>query len=111
MISEGKSELISNSELLNKIQNVYNIDYKRLSDISHRIDQQADLIRWELRDYRYNRLDSLYLNKANVIDILSSMGLRNHYENVLNENRENVLEVIKLIDTELEILTKAQQWL
>lgn len=103
MISEGNSGLISNVELLSNIQNVYNINYKRLADIAQRIDQQADLIRWELRDTYYTR-DSIFLKKSSALNVLSSMGLRNHYRNVLEKNRSNVFELIKLIEIELEKL-------
>ena len=44
MISEGKTSVINNRRLFNKIQNVYEVDYKSLQGIGDEIWDQTQML-------------------------------------------------------------------
>ncbi|WP_049764851.1 DUF6090 family protein [Robiginitalea biformata] len=103
MISEGESNIISNRELFNSIQNIYELEAQDIitigADILNRSTELRNKYAYEIKYGEYGSPIQI-TDKRILADIYISSGLLNYYtrQSVLLKGR--ITELIELIDNE-----------
>jgi hypothetical protein len=104
LISDNSTLYITNTKLLHKIREIYDIDYQRLNYVGLILDDTAEKISWERRsdtrskfaNYTMNDYEQLYTD----IDVMN--GLVEYYLRKLNELVDKLDQCILAIEQELE---------
>ena len=107
MISEGKSNIISNRELFNTIQNIYELEAQNIIDIGDDILDRSNALRNKYAyEIKYGDFGSpiKISDKRILADIYISSGQLNYYTRQSVLLKKNITELIELIDSEYQSL-------
>jgi hypothetical protein len=107
MISEGKSNIISNRELFNNIQNIYELEVQNIITIGDDIlDRSIQLRNKYAYEIKYGDFGSpiKITDKRILADLYISSRLLNYYTRQSVLLKRSVTELIELIDVELHSL-------
>jgi Family of unknown function (DUF6090) len=105
-LSEGKTGLVTNRILFDKIQGIYEVDNAKIKDANIYTDAKSKEIMWEYRDFLL--YDVLNVNPSDIknAEFIASLNyLQNdiaRYVRLLKRLRANINNVNKLINDELE---------
>ena len=103
IISEGNTAIISNKELFNAIQKLYEVWYKRNNEYSFRRDKLMDdiMFRHALNIKYDNRID-LFQNKELLADLWLMLSRKRQYVELLRQIEQEIVIVIKGIENQLD---------
>ncbi|KAB8151833.1 hypothetical protein EZY14_016720 [Kordia sp. TARA_039_SRF] len=107
MISEGKSNIISNRELFNNIQNIYELEVQNIITIGDDIlDRSIQLRNKYAYEIKYSDFGSpiKITDKRILADLYISSRLLNYYTRQSVLLKRSITELIELIDVELHSL-------
>lgn len=107
MISEGKSNIISNRELFNNIQNIYELEVQNIITIGDDIlDRSIQLRNKYAYEIKYGDFGSpiKITDKRILADLYISSRLLNYYTRQSVLLKRSITELIELIDVELHSL-------
>ncbi len=104
LISENSVGLISNKELLQKIKNIYEIQYVRVSLLGQELDDISTKIRWERRlDFRQKLTGYNFTDFDALFADLGEMDRNVHkFNDRLNGLLERINKCIEQIELELD---------
>lgn len=105
LLSEGKTGLLTNRALFDKIQDVYEVDNAQIKDANTYIDAKSKEIMWEYRDFLWYDVSNVNPSDIKSTEFIASLNyLQNdiaRYVRLLKHLRANINHVIILIDEEL----------
>ena len=105
MISQGRTNVIRNQQLLNFIQEVYEIEYVRMEKFGERIDHLFDKVLWEARFVRQkvqDNEDNPHLDQLRP-DLLEMMDLMMSYVIRMQEAQKSISKCIDVIEKEVNV--------
>jgi len=104
MISEGRTEFIKNKDLLNNIQGLYEIEYKRMGKFGDRVDGASDMVLWETRQTRLDNLTDFTTTSASELtsELGHIYGINNAYFFHLEQLKIQIGDCIDSISKELK---------
>ena len=109
MISEGKSNIISNRELFNTMQNIYELEVQNIiaigEDVLNRSTELKNKYAYEIR-YGYFGSPIKITDKRILADIYISSRELNYYTRQSVLLKKNITGLIKLIDIEYQSMQK-----
>jgi len=104
LVADGKSSLIKNRELFALIQEIYDERHARMASVYETLKPSEDRIHWsyasEKMHWSYTDLKSAADDKI-FLDLFNLLEIKFFYNQHLFELRENMTEVVRLIDKEL----------
>jgi hypothetical protein len=104
LIADGKTTLIKNKDLFEKIQRIYNEDHQRVDSNYDVLKSLETSIGWaypyEKQKWSYTDLN-LAKNKKIFFDLVNFTEEKYWYSNNLQRLKENSIEVIALIEKEI----------
>lgn len=103
MISEGKSSLISNRQLFNNLQNIYEVEVKSLDEIGQGVwDRSIELSNKYAYEIKYGEFGNpiKISDKYILADLNNSFRLLNFYTRQSSLLKQNIIELIRLIEIE-----------
>ena len=105
MISDGKTNLIKNKIILDRIQNIYDVNQQRISNIYESMNERENELIWT---YPYEKKNWTYkdLNQAKDEDIFLRLAnfteMKYFYCLFLSNLKIEILEINKMIKNEVE---------
>jgi hypothetical protein len=104
MISEGRTTIIKNKGLLNIVQGLYEIEYKRLEKFGDRVDAASDKVLWETRQTRLDNITNFDAASASELtsEIDHIYGINNAYFFQLQQLKIKIGACIDAIRKELK---------
>lgn len=105
MISEGKSNIISNRELFNNIQNIYELEVQNIIAIGEDVLDRSTVLRNKYAyEIKYGDFGSpiTITDKRILADIYISSRLLNYYTRQSVLLKKSITELIELIDIEYQ---------
>jgi len=107
MISEGKSNIISNRELFNNIQNIYELEVQNIiavgEDVLNRSNELRNKYAYEIKYGAYGSPIKI-TDKRILADFYISSRQLNYYTRQSVLLKQKITELIKLIDNEYQSL-------
>jgi len=107
MISEGKSNIISNRELFNNIQNIYELEVQNIiavgEDVLNRSNELRNKYAYEIKYGAYGSPIKI-TDKRILADLYISSRQLNYYTRQSVLLKRKITELIKLIDNEYQSL-------
>jgi len=102
IISEGNTTIISDKELFNAIQRLYEVWYKRNNEYSFRRDKLMDDIMFKhALNIKYDNKKDLFQNKQLLADLWLMLNRKRQYVQLLRQIEQEIVLVIKGIENQL----------
>lgn len=106
LLSEGKTGLITNRDLFDKIQDIYEVDNGQIKDSNVYIDAKSKEIMWQYRNFLWCDVSKVKPLDIKNPELIASLNyLQNdiaRYVRLLKKLKVNINNVIALINDELE---------
>lgn len=103
IISEGNTGIISDKELFNAIQKLYEVWYKRNNEYSFRRDKLMDDIMFKhALNIKYDNRIDLFQNKELLADLWLMLSRKRQYVELLRQIEQEIVIVIKGIENQLD---------
>lgn len=107
IVSSGQISVISNQDLIKEIQSLYDVEYRRLDDFGHRIDDLSEKLKYELsvdQNAKFDEKLSFYRNPKTINKIHYWKSRYETFQRRIYEIRMRNHLLIDEIKEELQVL-------